>query len=70
MKTDLERFKELFESVGIKLSEEQVGEFGNTSLTSEGAEDKNNLFNIGYNGFYYEFLFDANNKLIGTGAWE
>lgn len=72
--TDLEKFKELYKSIGIELIEQKKpDENQQFLLLSEdrfhGTQPRNYSFK-GYSGFFSEIIFDMNGKFIEQGFWE
>jgi hypothetical protein len=65
MKTDLERFKELYASVGVDVSERRYGAELVLTLTEGDYE-----FFGGYNGFGTDIRFNQEGKFLGQNFWE
>ena len=77
MKTDIERFIEMYASFGVEVKESQIREsygdkesyrlieFGYRSELNE-----NKLLNIGYSNCSMEVRFDLDGKFVGQGYWE
>lgn len=76
--TDYETLKALLQKAGIEFYEETAELRRSEFYTSRGAyvervlhvPDCGTVQNGGYTGFYTEFMFDADGKLLGMGAWE
>jgi len=73
--TDLDRFRALFDSVGVKHHEgpakEEAGRhFTDGSVLPEGARCLYMDEGVGYCGFYVDFYFDASGKFVSHGVWE
>lgn len=72
--TDLEKFVELYKSVGIdvKVNEKKIFEQFVIELTDTWEiEDMTKNDKIyGHNGLYTEIIFDKNGKFINQGIWE
>jgi hypothetical protein len=65
--TDLERFKELFNSVGVEFEVTKTNEAGDHLVSLEaGKQPKVD----GYNGFAAVFMFDFEGKFRELGVWE
>lgn len=73
--TDLDKFKELFSSVGLKFTEAEstisktgIKRFGVNldEFTKRLSIDEG----IGYSGFGADFYFDKSGKFVGHGCWE
>ena len=70
MKTDLEKFIELYQSVGIE-PDRFDNEDGSTGLTLFAGEDEKDSDKLdGYIGFHTEISFDTDGKFIKQGFWE
>lgn len=67
MKTDLEKFIELYKSIGIELATKDYDKKGSVFCTIE-AGDNDKL--KGYPGFYTNIVFDVNGKFIEQGFYE
>ena len=65
--TDLEKFLELYRSVGI---EPEINEVKNGTLLRLEAESSRNSPFVGYMGFYTQITFDQNGKFQNQGIWE
>lgn len=71
VKSDLDRTKELLDSLGVLYAcEEYSIIFGNTSRGEEfdGFPECDKV--EGYNGFYTMFRFDEDGNFLTVGAWE
>jgi hypothetical protein len=66
LKTDLERFVELYRSVGIEVKPTKTDK-GITSIVLEANSDPKIT---GYHGFATQLDFDADGKFISQGVWE
>lgn len=73
IKTDLEKFKELYKSIGIELivniDNEKQQQFVRLSEGAYTDAEATKGF-AGYMGFFSEILFDMNGKFIEQGFWE
>jgi hypothetical protein len=65
-KTDLERFVELYRSVGIKLKPTKTDK----GITSIVIEAKTHEKIKGYAGFHTQIDFDSDGKFLSHGVWE
>ncbi|WZL88312.1 hypothetical protein VS868_11965 [Salinimicrobium sp. 3283s] len=62
--TDLDKFLELYRSVGVEPEVEKRGD--NTWIKLD-----NNIEGVdGYHGFYTKIYFDQNGKFLSQGIWE
>lgn len=67
--SDFERFKQLYESVGIEfVPEKRIEADGSFSVQLN--SDGTNKHIDGYGGFFTAIDFDKDGKFIKTGAWE
>jgi hypothetical protein len=78
MPTDLERFVELYQSLGIHVVVNanadgstwiMLGKAGTEWFSDEGKVTTSKKFN-GYNGFYSDIQFDQAGKFVSQGFWE
>ena len=76
--TDLDTLKALLQKAGIVFHEGDAKVRQSEFYTKRGAyiattilvPDCGTVQNCGYTGFYTEFFFDKDGKLLGMGAWE
>ena len=71
--TDLERFKELYSSLGIELIvNNDLSDNKQTIILSQGqyADQSMTKGFIGYSGFYSQIDFDLDGKFLEQGFWE
>jgi len=67
MKTDLEKFIELYKSVGIELKPKDYDKKGSVFVVIEADDNEKTK---GYFGFYTNIVFDKNGKFIEQGFYE
>jgi len=67
MKTDLEKFIDLYKIFGIKLTPKYYGKKGSIFINIQEGENEKL---IGYYGFYTNVIFDKNGKFIEQGFYE
>lgn len=71
MKTDLERFKELYLSFGIELNHTAEPDDGEIDIKLNGwGSNARDQFDESYQGFYSLVTFDKNGKFIKQGFFE
>ena len=63
--TDLEKFLELYRSVGIEPEIEKKGDWTDLRLESD---EKGKI--LGYSGFFTVITFDENGRFKDQGIWE
>lgn len=68
--TDLEKTKAHFQSMGVKLTEQNQGVY--ITLSSYEAESENiaHDFNMGYSGFTADIFFTKSGEFAGMGGFE
>jgi len=75
MKTDLEKFVELYRSFGIecKINSEDDRQIINLCSEDDDGEDRNGTVSpklIGHYGFFSKVSFDIYGKFVSQGFWE